>query len=287
MELFHLHTIFEFFLVLYAGYMVSNEIKSVIDQKVIKLLKGYTNLISKTKSDLLEIIASSIEACDLMENITTDDARKLTSYINKKRDKLEQLKSEISKKYDGSDPNILFESETQFTNVFKPYSFYFTIYCFLLLFINGYPPLSTDNGFYEALLVFNCLSSLFLAIIFISSLFSSITLGNGWILLIFTIFLSISIWVFRIYTLTDEIESIKNVSIIFSVVLVIFPILLYMLRIQFSGPIFKTRIATEFSQYSSKITVVKDEIQNPLNFSAAFAEFNKMKKLDNNLTNSN
>ncbi|MES2591295.1 MAG: hypothetical protein V4608_05385 [Bacteroidota bacterium] len=279
MNLLNLQTLFEFFLVLYAGYMVSNEIKKVIDLKVINLLKGHTYLINKAKKELLELIEGSREICGVIESFPTtpESAFKVKSYLAKMTVKLDDLEAEVASKYGHSDPHLLFESETQFTNVFKPYSYFFTIYCFLILFVGGYPPLLENNGFYESLFVFNCLSFAFIVGIFGMSFKSSRSLKNHWIFLIFLSCFVISTWVFKRYDETLLIPLLKNSSIILSVILAISPIFIYILRIQFCGAQFKNRMNVECAQYRSKITVVKSEIHNTTNASQAFAEFSKMK----------
>lgn len=269
MDLFDLHPIFEFFLVLYTTYLVSDDIKRIIDKQVIKLLIDlkFTERIFENKEKLINKIRETkkvykaiISAAEIAS--TSSEAKEVIEhYKNERFSRLDKLEKDISEQYELNDHENLFKSETSFTNVFKIYTLYFSIYCFIFLFINGFPELLKEQGFYTGLLSFDICTISFLIFIFGISFVIGGKFTNTFTLILWIIFIAISFVYYNKYPQPTDVA--KNYSIGAAALLLLAPILLYLLRVKFSGGLLTRRIQEEYTSYENKITLIKDELQNP------------------------
>jgi hypothetical protein len=272
MELYHLHPLFEFFLVFYAGYLVSNELKRVIDEKVINLLRDYTKEINEHIEYLLSQISKIRDNKDnlfLLVKTIVKDKKSYNAFMNSndsKISKLTEIEYEISQKYDSARPENLFRSEIQFTNVFKSYSLFFAFYCFAILYINAFPLFANDINFRFFLFIFNTLSFLFIVLIFLISLRNKETMFNSkygefYVACLFGLFIIVSSIIAH-YCVGGCGDWIKDWSVHSSLILLVLPILAYILRIPISGRLLKSRLKEEKETFCARIVIIKDELPN-------------------------
>jgi|GEM_PF-4440565 hypothetical protein len=301
MELYSLHPIFEFFLVLYTGYLVSTDtIKAMIDERLNPFQDIYIKLIKERKDLFLKQIKEIKEQRDTSEigkiitrQVGTDDgARQIfDNYHKPKISQLDELEKEINN-YEKPAFDPEFKTESQFMNVLKPYSLFFSLFCFAILFINSYPPFLTDDRFYGALWFFNGVSFLFIGAIFGISFYKNhfpkwLTffcthkkIKTIFVLLLFLLTLLISIIAFFNYDTISKCgimlffrnyilsEYWKNYAIIGSVFIALLPILIYIFRLQLDAKKTSQELEAKWTEkfnndFNPRLTVIKNAFNNP------------------------
>ena len=248
-----------------------------MDTKVKNFLNNYGEKITEQKKDLLKNIADirteSATALSRIKSVADvnnplDGVRK---YSEPKLSNLDKLEEEITNHF-GTELIGTIQNETLFINVFKSYSLFFAIYCFVLLYLNAYDEmLKNDLRFYYALMSFNIFSLLFCVFIFFFSLPKSLNWLYkelpDWvkkmpyiiILFKFILFFILSIVYYKLNNPFATADW-RSPAINFSVLLLLFPLFAYMFRIIIAGWRINSQLRKENKDYSARITTTRGEL---------------------------
>jgi hypothetical protein len=280
MELHALHNVFDFFLILYAGYYISPEkgMKEWLEDKLINSITQFGNKYLEKSDELNLLVDNAIVTYKILCAEIVDEKTKI-DIISFNKDKIESLKNlKENQNKEGSTQTSLpdiYKKDSIFYNILKPYSLFFALYSFSLLFINSIPELFPIHKFYCALNLFNILSFIFVAAIFLISVLSNrkIVLNIDWLQrglsrmgssIIFTIF-CIFIAITLIYSFLIPYEWgvwVSNFSIVSCVLLLISPIFFYIIRIPVTRNSSEKNLEKHFEGKRKQVNSIKTEIHD-------------------------
>ena len=169
-SLYHFHPIFEFFLTFYTAYLISDDLKKLLDKKFFDLIKTkFIDIIRSNKTLTIGYLDETIKAIN--EKFPTKEQSDAKSneievgFQQNKKEKLSELET-LRKSIDdhfseNKDSQVI--ADLSITKNLKPFFLFYSLYCFFMLIICGFVsfPLVSIKSLNAGIVVFNSAAMVF------------------------------------------------------------------------------------------------------------------------------